>query len=80
MCSVAISADTKAAILSGLTYVNVHTAANGGGEVRGQIAPVVLKTILSGAAERPGSTPTRANGFGLFTLVGKELAFNISYR
>ena len=37
--SVAISADVKAAILSGLTYVNIHTMANGGGEVRGQVGP-----------------------------------------
>ena len=78
--SVAISADIKAAILSGLTYVNIHTPANGGGEIRGQVASAVFKTVLSGAAERPTDTPSRGSGFGLFTLVGKELAFDISYR
>jgi hypothetical protein len=27
------------ALLGGLTYVNIHTANNGGGEIRGQILP-----------------------------------------
>lgn len=26
-------------ILAGLTYINIHTSTNGGGEIRGQIAP-----------------------------------------
>ncbi len=78
--SVAISADIKAALLSGLTYVNIHTVANGGGEIRGQVATAVFQAELSGAAERPSDTPSRANGFALFTLIGKELAFDISYR
>jgi len=77
--STGITAEQKAAILSGLTYVNIHTMANGGGEIRGQVTPAVFKTILSGAAERPSPTSSRGNGFGLFTLIGKELAFDISY-
>ena len=76
--SVAISADTKAALLSGLTYVNVHTVANAGGEIRGQVAPAVFQAELSGAAERPSDTPSRANGFALLTVIGAELAFDIS--
>ena len=30
----------EANILAGLTYINIHTSANPGGEIRGQIAPV----------------------------------------
>ncbi|MBI2948295.1 MAG: tandem-95 repeat protein, partial [Verrucomicrobia bacterium] len=35
--SVTLTADQLAAIVGGQAYVNVHTAANGGGEIRGQI-------------------------------------------
>lgn len=37
--SVAVTPAEKAAILGGLTYVNLHTAANQGGEIRGQLVP-----------------------------------------
>lgn len=78
--SVGISAEQKAALLSGLAYVNIHTTANGDGEIRGQIAPATFHTILSGAAERPAANSSEGHGFGLFTLIGKELAFSINYR
>lgn len=39
--TVALSAAGKASMLSGLTYVNIHTVNNGSGEIRGQIIPVV---------------------------------------
>ncbi len=78
--SVALTLDQKAALLSGHTYVNIHTANHPGGEVRGQIASAVFKTVLSGAAERPAPATTTATGFGQFALVGNELAFEIFYR
>lgn len=40
------------AIRAGNTYVNLHTAANPGGEIRGQ-----LKTILNTATDDPVGTP-----------------------
>ncbi|MBI2929822.1 MAG: CHRD domain-containing protein [Verrucomicrobia bacterium] len=70
----------KAAILGNRTYVNIHTAANPNGEVRGQAATAVMKASLSGAGERPTPVSTQAGGFGLFTLVGHELSFNINYQ
>ncbi len=78
--SVGLTAANKAALLSGLTYVTVHTANNPGGEIRGQISPVVYKTILTGASERPTPTTSLGQGFGLFSLLGKELVFNLSFQ
>lgn len=46
--NVATFADAIAAIRAGSTYVNLHTAANPGGEIRGQ-----LKPLLNGATEDP---------------------------
>ena len=77
--SVTITAEQKAALLGGLTYVNIHTMANGGGEIRGQITPVTFQAILSGAAERPSPTSSPATGFAFMTVLGRELAFDISY-
>jgi hypothetical protein len=70
----------KAIILAGRTYVNVHTAANPGGEVRGQIASVLMQAALNGANERPTPVTTAARGLGVFTLVGNQLSFNLTYR
>jgi hypothetical protein len=39
-----VQASVLAALQSGRAYVNVHTARNPGGEIRGQIAPVPLGT------------------------------------
>ena len=56
--------------LSGGVYLNVHTAANPGGEIRGQ---VLLETDnaftgqMSGAQEVP-AVATTATGLGIFTL------------
>ncbi len=40
-------ADGLAAYLSGRLYVNLHTPANPGGEIRGQIAPRDIRVLLS---------------------------------
>ena len=53
---VAIDAGQLAAFRAGRWYVNVHTPANQGGEIRGQVAPApveVLFTDLSGDQEVP---------------------------
>ncbi len=63
-------------ILAGKTYVNIHSAAFPGGEVRGQITP--LNASLDGAQEVPPvATPGR--GWGVFQIdtVAKELHYFI---
>jgi hypothetical protein len=37
--AVTLTAEQLAAVTDGLTYVNIHTAANPGGEIRGQVSP-----------------------------------------
>jgi len=69
----------KEHLLSGRTYVNVHTAANTGGEIRGQIIPAAFQARLAGTYERPNRVATPAEGYGAFVLVGNELSFNIYY-
>jgi len=76
---VILTAAQKQHLLSGNTYVNVHTVANSGGEIRGQIHPAALQARLAGTYERPNRINTPAQGFGAFVLVGNELSFNIFY-
>jgi len=52
-------------ILAGLTYVNIHTAANPGGEIRGQIVTHVAE--LDGAQETP-PVASAAGGWGAFNI------------
>jgi len=71
-----------AELLAGNLYVNVHTAANPGGEIRGQVLPgrpVNFTATLNGAQEVPPVT-TAANGSGSFTLnaTGAELSFSVT--
>jgi len=69
----------KEAILNGLTYVNVHTAANPGGEVRGQIAPIAFRSSLSGVNERPNAIVSTGFGSGEMTLVYNKVGLNATY-
>lgn len=68
----------KAVVMAGRTYVNIHTGANGDGEIRGQVAPVLMQASLLDGYE-PGNVNTGARGFGSFTLIGNQLSFNIGY-
>jgi glucose/arabinose dehydrogenase/plastocyanin len=77
--SVTLTPDQKAAILAGETYVNVHTGANPGGEIRGQIAPVAFMADLSGENERPDEVDTAGRGSGIFMLAGNQLTFDMAY-
>ena len=59
-----------ARLLRGLVYLNIHTAANPGGEIRGQVtveSDDALAGVLSGAQETP-AVATNATGLGVFNL------------
>ena len=77
--SVIVTTAQKASILSGMTYVNVHTAANAPGEIRGQVVPVAMGAVLSGAQEAPAAVVTAGRGSAHFTLQGDQLSFVITY-
>jgi CHRD domain-containing protein len=51
--SVVTFADAIDALLTGNMYVNVHTTANPGGEIRGQIGPARLSASLAGGSVAP---------------------------
>jgi hypothetical protein len=65
-------------VLSGLTYVNIHSSMNPGGEIRGQIWPVQLSASLSGAAEIP-SVATPATGSAFLTIVNNTLNYRVTF-
>ena len=62
---VVLSPSDEALLLNGGLYANVHTAANPGGEIRGQILDHNLTSIFSGANEVPPVT-TSGNGALIF--------------
>ena len=74
-----LTLEQKSAILGGLTYINIHTPDNPGGELRGQIAPIIFKGNMSGLAERPEPVESNGGGVGLMTFVGSSGSFNIAY-
>jgi len=70
----------KALILGGQTYVNIHTANNPGGEIRGHVANVLMSASLNGNNERPNSIVTAGIGQSTLLLVGNRLWFDVTYR
>ena len=54
------------ALLQGQWYVNLHTAAFGGGEIRGQLVPTVVP--IDGGQEVPATTPVTSSGFGMVAV------------
>lgn len=77
--AVVLTAEQKAAIYSGRTYVNIHTDANKPGEIRGQVAPVLMTASLNGANEKPTATTSTGSGTGHFLLIGDRLTMNVTY-
>ncbi len=56
-------------LLSGWSYINVHTVTHLPGEIRGQIGSErAFRAQLDGAKERPTPVTTEATGVGLLTL------------
>jgi Cu/Zn superoxide dismutase len=67
-------------LLKGNLYINFHTAANPGGEIRGQVVPsagVHFCATLTGAQENPATGAT-ATGTGSFTLTEEGLIYKIT--
>jgi len=58
---VATFADALAAIRSGGTYVNIHTAAHPGGEIRGQIVAAPSSPQINITADMPSAVPKGHN-------------------
>jgi hypothetical protein len=79
MGSATITEDIRTNILNGLTYVNVHTANNGSGEIRGQILRSKYIATLNGANEKPSAITTAGTGAATIWLVGNELKYNVSF-
>lgn len=77
--TVVLTETQKAHLLAGRTYVNIHTAANPGGEIRGQLAPVLMTASVLGGYESP-AVNTPASGLGTFMLVGTQLTYTVSFR
>ncbi len=70
-------------LINGFYYVNLHTTANPGGEIRGNIrvnGPIKLKATLSGAAERPATPSTATGAFaGIIDPVTRVLNYTVTY-
>ncbi|MGE0145691.1 MAG: CHRD domain-containing protein [Planctomycetota bacterium] len=67
--SAVLAAGQVAAILTGATYVNLHTAANPGGEIRGQVFPEQVRRYavsLNGAGEVPPNASTATGSMEIF--------------
>lgn len=65
--------------LTSRVYVNVHTASNPGGEIRGQVAPVLMRSYLSGAEERANPVVSPGSALGTFALVLNRLSLSVAY-
>jgi len=66
----ALTTALKSSLLKGLTYINVHTTANPGGEIRGQISlesDWAFTGVIDGAQSVP-SVSTAANGWAVFNV------------
>jgi|GEM_PF-222650 len=62
-----LTADQVAAMRAGTLYVNVHTSANPGGEIRGQVGRQVYYASLISAQEVPANDSTAA-GTGVYVF------------
>ena len=73
-----LTPDQLADIVNGMSYINIHTTVNQGGEIRGQVVPLHIPVTLNGASEVPPVT-TPATGSASLTLIGNQLLYTVSY-
>lgn len=75
-----LTVEQYADLLAGKLYVNLHSAANIGGEIRGQIGPVAMTASLDGAQEVP-EVATSASGQAVFLIdpVTRGVSGGVSY-
>ena len=59
-----LAAKVRLALLSGGTYVNVHTARNPGGEIRGQVAGGARPVSSATTESQPTTTDDNGGGYG----------------
>ncbi len=77
---VALTDAQKAMLLAGQTYVNIHDANHPAGEIRGQIAPVLMEIGLKSAVSQTGSPGGAAVGMGVLGLVRNQLNIEIGFQ
>ena len=80
--SVTTFAEAVAAIRAGTTYFNLHTTANPGGEVRGQIVAAgdAYFADLTGAQENPPvATAATGNGIVVISADGNTITYLVTY-
>lgn len=75
--SVAYAQADESVILSGRWYVNIHTAANPGGEIRGQFVPRVVP--MDALQENPPNVAMTSSGIGLVAIdtVANVLGYDV---
>ncbi len=76
--TVAMTQDQITNLLNGLCYVNIHTPAHGGGEIRGQIVPLHMLVTMNGASEVP-AVPGNGTATASLTFVGSRLFYTVTY-
>ena len=77
--SVALTPAMLGALANGDLYFNLHTVPNPNGEIRGQLAPMVLPVTMNGAKENPANG-SPATAYGYVGLVGKQVSIGLHYR
>jgi riboflavin synthase alpha subunit len=75
LASTTLTAAQLADLDAGKLYVNVHSAANKSGEIRGQIGREVYRVLLDGM-QKPTPVATQAKGEGLLVLDAKTGDFS----
>jgi hypothetical protein len=65
-------------LLAGQTYINIHTTANPGGELRGQIWPIQFGVTMNAASEVPPTVSSGASS-GRLTIISNLLSYSFTF-
>lgn len=74
--------EAVATLLTGNTYINVHTSLNPSGELRGQVGPAMLNAAISSVQEIPAvTTASSAGGSAMLSIntAQDEIAYTVNY-